>query len=372
MKYVGYYDTEKARRDMSLAAVNKMNYICSVINRIGHRVSIVACGMTAAFEKKACKEKVFDETEVLFFKTKKIPTNIASKVTERVRRNITLFSYLMKNTKKNEQVIVYHSLGIMRCVYFAKRLKRFKLILEVEEFYNDVFLESKTSRRMEQKFIACADKYIFPTELLNEKFNKQNKPYTVIHGTYQVEPKREETFGDGKIHVVYAGTFDPRKGGGVAAAATEWLSKEYHVHILGFGSDSDTANIKKLIKETNEKSEAIVTYDGLLSGEEYIKFLQKCHIGLSTQNPDADFNATSFPSKILSYMANGLRVVTIRIPAIESSAVNSDIYYYKNQTPKDIAKAIMAIDLSNGCDGRKKIAELDKKFCEDLKNLLEE
>ena len=179
-------------------------------------------------------------------------------------------------------------------------------------------------------------------------------------------------YSDDKIHVVYAGTFDPRKGGATAAAATEWLSEKYHIHILGFGSSNDTEHIKKVIQNTNEKSKATVTYDGLLSGEDYIQFLQKCQIGLSTQNPDADFNSTSFPSKILSYMANGLRVVTIRIPAIESSDVGQNLYYYDNQTPQDIAKAIMSVDLNDGYDGRVRIAELDKQFRNDLKILLGE
>lgn len=62
-------------------------------------------------------------------------------------------------------------LGLMRCVYWAKKIKRFRLILEVEEIYNDVFLKSKASRRMEERFIKNADKYIFPTELLNQKLN---------------------------------------------------------------------------------------------------------------------------------------------------------------------------------------------------------
>ena len=126
-----------------------------------------------------------------------------------------------------------------------------------------------------------------------------------------------------------------------------------------------------MIEESNAKGKATVSYDGLLSGEDYIQFLQKCQIGLSTQNPDAAFNATSFPSKILSYMANGLRVVTIRIPAIEGSAVTENLYYYDKQTPEEIAKAIEAIDFQDGYNSRKKIFELHQQFAKDLKDLLE-
>lgn len=98
--------------------------------------------------------------------------------------------------------------------------------------------------------------------MLNDKINTSDKPYAVIHGTYKVEADRGNRFADDKIHVVYAGTFEPRKGGMAAVAAIEWLPENYHIHILGFGNDKDTENIKQMIKETNEKSEATVTYDG--------------------------------------------------------------------------------------------------------------
>ena len=156
----------------------------------------------------------------------------------------------------------------------------------------------------------------------------------------------------------------------MAVAAAEWLPENYHVHIIGFGSNIETEHIKNTINKININSKAKVTYDGLLAGEEYIQFLQKCQIGLSTQNPDADFNDTSFPSKILSYMANGLIVVTIRIPAVETSAIGKDVYYYEMQKPKAIAETIMNISMNNSYDGRKRIEELDEKFREDLSGLL--
>ena len=178
-------------------------------------------------------------------------------------------------------------------------------------------------------------------------------------------------FSDGKIHCVYAGTLDPRKGGAAAAVeAALFLNGDYHIHILGFGNEKEKAEMLNTIDNISKKSKADITYDGLLSGKEYIKFIQSCDIGLSTQNPNAKFNDTSFPSKILSYMASGLRVVSIRIPAIEKSAVGKFMYYYDEQTPENIAKAIKSIDFSEEYDSRKTIGVLDKAFICDLKTML--
>ena len=114
-----------------------------------------------------------------------------------------------------------------------------------------------------------------------------------------------------------------------------------------------------------------MTYEGCLSGEQYIRFVQKCSIGLSTQKPDARFNDTSFPSKILSYLANGLRVVSIRIRAVEESPISDLVVYYNEQSPELIAKAITSVDMTCPFDGRDRINKLYQDFAGELDALLD-
>lgn len=371
IKYMIHYDTDdKEGRTYFLSATNKADYIFSVLSGLGYNVEVVSASTSAknGFYNGKIK-RLTDNVYLRLFPAImqfKRPFSILSGLWG----VFVIFFWLIFNMKKSETLISYHSVRITKIIDFVHRIKKFNWILETEEIYNDVLKGSLHARKAEVDSISCADAYIFPTELLNKELNKIGKPYVIIHGTYKVEPYVSERFSDEKIHVVYAGTFDPRKGGVAAAAAAEYLPYNYHVHILGFGSEKETAAIKKKIEEVNIKSEAEVTYDGLLSGAEYTKFLQSCDIGLSTQNPDADFNATSFPSKILSYMANGLRVVSVRIPAISESGVGSSVYYYDTQTPRDIAEAIKSIDLDDDYDGRKIISELDRRFCNEIEGLL--
>ena len=378
MKYVAYYDTplnKAENRNYVLASTNKIDYICSALNRLGHPVEIISASMTS--NRKGCKGKVIklsDQTTLKLFPCLGrgiLPKRLLGRFLTRLR----IFCELVFKTQKGENVLVYHSLGYVGTIALARKLKGFRLILEAEEIYADVS-GKKWDRQREFRTFAIADAYIFPTELLNETINKQNKPYAIIHGTYQVEPDRKcNIFQDEsqeKIHCVYAGTFDPRKGGAMAAVAVaEFLPENYHIHILGSGSDADRKNIRNLITDLSSKTKCDISYDGLLSGEDYIRFIQSCDIGLSTQNPDAAFNATSFPSKILSYMANGLRVVSIRIPAIEGSAIGAHMYYYDRQTPEEIAKAILSVDMSNKTNPRTIIADLDVDFQKQLRRMLE-
>ena len=104
--------------------------------------------------------------------------------------------------------------------------------------------------------------------------------------------------------------------------------------------------------------------------EEYLKFIQKCQIGLCTQNIDAAFNTTSFPSKILSYMSNGLEVVGVNIAAIKNSKVGQYIQFYNVPDEKEIANAILNINLNNKTNNVDVVKELDKEFKEDLKDML--
>lgn len=370
MKYLSYYDFASGEgRSSCLAATNKMDYICKAIVSNGRTVEIVSASIASTKGHFKKSEKLIAEGITL----KKFSSyrwgNIFQKIWVLIYSFFAIFFFLLFHTKKDEKILVYHSLGYMRSISMAKFFKRFQMILEVEEIYGDV-LGSKKTVKKELAFFKKANAYIFPTELLNQKINVENKPYVIIHGTYNVEKEIANKRSDGRIHCVYAGTFDPRKGGVAAAAAGAFLDENYHVHILGFGEDNDKKILLQKIDEINALSKCKVTYDGLLSGEEYIKFIQSCDIGLSTQNPNAVFNMTSFPSKVLSYLANGLRVVSVKIEAVKNSQVGDILYYYDKQTPQEIAAAIQAVDMRTEYDSRKKIQELDRKFKKEIMKVL--
>lgn len=376
IRYIGFYDTklyENENRCSFLAATNKMDYIAKSIVNSGKKVEIVSPSWTDNKQGYYPKRKVTLSNNVTLTCCPTFGSKIKLLRSMRILLSwVWLFMYLIRNTNEKDEVIVYHSMFIMDTVMLAKKVKKFKLILEVEEIYQDVVEFSKRMKRNEYKFFNMADKYIFPTELLNKKLNVLNKPYSLIYGTYQVKEEQKIKVQDTKIHVVYAGTFDPRKGGALAAVeVAEYLPKNYHIHIIGFGSKEDTESLMNKIKQVSKISAGTLTYDGLLKGKDYIEFLKKCDIGLSTQNPHAKFNDTSFPSKILSYMANGLRVVSARIKVVEISPVGHMVYYYNVQSPKAIAEAIMRVDMNDLYDSIKMIRELDKEFICNIKELLE-
>lgn len=372
--YIGYYNCNQIRkeqRSVSPASENKMKYVISALSKIAKDNVIVVSPAPTKLNKpvRGSQVKLFENVSLKTFSSVG-GKNKFVRIFGYFMTDIGFCRYLFRNIRKDDHLIVYHSLRYTRLIAVIKRIKKCKLTLEVEEIYNDVLKRSERKRKQEIAYIGIADRYIFPTELLNQMLNKDNKPYAVAHGTYLSEFDLGEHFDDSKIHVLYAGTLDPRKGGAVAATVAEFLPGSYHVHILGFGSPTEVKHISDLVNHIQKKSQAIVTYDGQLHGEDYTRFVQKCGIGLSTQNPDADFNDTSFPSKILSYMSNGLRVVSVRIPAIEISAIGKYIYFYDRQVPQEIANAIMSVEFDDRYDSRHILKGLDQKFCDELIKLL--
>lgn len=376
IKLVCMYDMldSKFKRRYILAATTKIDYIVASLNSIGYSVDIISAaeaeGGNLAFSKTktinlGCNTLTLFGCCSLYFK--RLSRNIS------VRQVVSKFEkYCKNNICEGDIVIAYHS---PRYASFFKSLRNevnFTLIGEIEEIYQDVHSMGYIYNQAEYEFFKICDKYIFPTGLLNDKLNYNNdKKSIIIHGLYNIVEDLGEKFDDNKIHVVYAGTFDLQKGGAAAAAAAAvYLPENYHIHICGFGSEEATIYIKEIIEETQKTAKAKISFEGLLSGEEFIRFIQKCEIGLSTQNPDAAFNATSFPSKILNYLSNGLKVVTIDIPAIRQSDVGNYLFYYNSQTPENIACAIVEAHGKSGYDGRSLLRQLDMKFQAELNQFL--
>lgn len=372
IKYICYYDSLDPHhpRNCVPAATTKIDYIITALNRVGYDVDIISfAGISDSgfnFSLGGCRHLHGHNTLRHFVSFGCTKTGIL-RVLSRWLLTLHFIYWFLTHVRKGETIIVYHSLGYCSLLLRLQSLTRCNIIGEIEEIYQDVHPQKKSLARDEYRFFERCDKYIFPTPLLDAKLNTRHRSSLIIHGLYQVEPDLNQHFDDNLIHVIYAGTLDPRKGGSAAAATL--LPKKFHLHICGFGNEKDTQELQAVITRTVARG-GNVTFDGMLRGMDFKRFLQRCHIGLSTQDPSAAFNNTSFPSKILTYLANGLKVVTIDIPAIRTSAVGNALFYYDEQTPEAIATAILHAAESLPVDGRALLQKLDGEFCQQLKVFL--
>lgn len=375
--YLGYFsdiDKEKNRHGFP-SADTKMKYVMDAMAKEGYDVEVLSfCGN----DKRDCvwkKDSGYDYTSkdvrIRFFNSYRSRFRIL-RILGRQLAWMDAKRYIKQNVCQTDcEVLVYHSPVFYKVAKLLRKCGK-PFIYEAEEIYSDV-TGNKKAREKELEQLMQAAGYMFSTAMLSRLINIQHKPEIIVNGTYQTEPDRQIRLFDEEgenprvIHCVYAGTLDVNKGGGLfAASAAACLPENYHIHILGFGSPEKVAAFKKSIAPIQQVAKAKLTYDGVLQGEDYVRFLQSCDIGLSTQNPDAAFNDTSFPSKILSYMANGLRVVSVRIPVIEQSAIGGWMDYYDRPEPQAIANAIISAARHETNDSRKMLEKLDASFRRDL------
>lgn len=370
MIYLGHYEDlgDAGKRHCSPAAISKMDYLRDVLINLGYPVEIVSLAPSCIpqYLKKERRSLKGGGELVLF-----TSLGHGNKLINRMNEYFIKFQaiiYLLKSINSNDIVIVYHSLALITIVNVMRMIKKCDVIYDVGELYHTVVLKKE---EREMAFLKTANAYIFSTEFLNKKLNNSQKPYVLLHGSYRVAPiVGSKLFDDNKIHCVYAGTFDIRKGVLLAIHSASFLDSRYHIHILGFGSDEEIENVKKMINDVSIHSDCKLSYEGVIHGEEYTRFLQSCQIGLSPQSPDAQFNKASFPSKTLSYLGNGLKVVSIRIPAIEQSNVGAFLFYYDKQTPEEFAKAIEAAARDMNCNGQAIVKNLDDDFNKSFECLL--
>ena len=372
--YLTYYKPLKLQGwyfDISPAGQQKSEYIVEQLSKNTNYCTIINLAETSKKWGFVSKKHftLFKNIEYIIWRGFGKPNGLARKAHYYFRR--MQLKHFLNSLTKDDVVIAYHSLITADIYTKTIRKRKYKLILELEEIYQDVVNCGKRKAFWERQVINSADGFILSTKALKREI-PTSKPFIICNGTYHIEPNMGSSFEDNKVHCVYAGTFDPIKGGAAAAAAAaEFLPEKYHIHILGFGTAEQKDNIKTLVENIQKKAKCIITYDGLKSGKDFVSFIQKCHIGLCTQIPDSKYAETSFPSKILVYLANGLRVLSVRVSVVEQSSVGELLHYYDNQTPQDIAVAITQIDVAQQYDSRERLKELDNAFGHELHELIE-
>ncbi len=376
--YIGFYaslDEKLVResRTYSSAAVNLMNYVTNVLSE---RFQVVIISPSWSIKQHG----FYSQKKITLSKNVnlELPPSIGSryfliKLFSKLLSQLWLFQRIIFTVQKNDPVIVYHSITNSPTILFARTIVRFKLILQLNEIYQDVKSLGRFNNYIENIIINNAEAYILSTKLLKSRVSRFNRKISICEGVTHMNIIKTEKISDGKIHLVYAGLIDKEK---LCAFNTidvaPYLSEKYIIHIIGFGNKSDIDELLYRIKENNLKNTCKIYYDGFLEGENLLLFLQQCHIGLVAQSEDKKFTQSSFPSKIYTYLTNNLVVVCLENELIQSSPIFNLLYTYKYNNPRLIANVVKEIDLNinYGKLYSETLSLIDNKFRKDLYELI--
>lgn len=365
--YVCFYaEPEFSKEIVSYPSVwSKIDYISDSLKKCGYDVCYVCPVLphNGKFRKRTVQISSH-EKHVYFSACTGRKFKLANKINTFLQM-LKILMYLVKNAKKKDRILIYHSMWHTFWVPILKNVFKKPFFLQIEDVFSALSPEGKSFEDKEWNFFETADGYLCVNSLIKGRIHN---PATKIisHGRYVVSDILESK-ENGKCRLVYAGVIEQVRNGAFLAAQTmRYLSDQYELVILGFGEERDINDLKTLINKINtEKGWDCVNYLGYMSGEEYLRELQKCSIALSTHKYDetnmksADY---TFPSKLLVYLGNGLRIVAQDLKCLRTSKIDEYITYYKSPTPQSVAEAVMKIDISKEYDCRMIIRDLDIEF----------
>ncbi len=332
--YASYYATKDSNRFKNYAGEDKVDYICNALNSIGESVLVLSSSKTNAkhFAKRE-KQHLFGTTDLLYFSS--LPKKgMVFHAIDVIWGYLQLFIFILLFVQQSDTVIVYHSLGYRGLWSFLRKLKKFKYILEVEELYQSFKAANSSYKKHEKKVFRHPDAFLFSNQILADEINKDKKPAVIVNGIYKSNHRKT---GICIKRVVYAGSLEAQKGVDYIIPVAEYLPPDYEIHIIGFGSASDIQRVKDKI----DCSSGNISYDGVFKGEAYIHFLQTCGIGLCIQDENDVFNKYEYPSKVFSYLSNGLQVVANDLIQLRQSEVFPYLHISKSKSAPDIAEAII-------------------------------
>lgn len=353
------------------SVISKIDYVVSRIKKTGREVAIVSIAPSLLGKFNGYTKKIDDKESHIYLKSLASKNSILNKLCF-VLHNILILVFLLKNVKKEDSVLVYHSLYNRFWINLLKKLTSYNVILQIEDVFSELTSRNKKYKKIEWRIFRRMQNCICVNDILFKDLEEvPNK--IVSYGSYELPPKFNKNHTD-KVRLVYAGVIEQERNAAfLAAKVMSFLPENYELHILGFGKEKDLTALNDLINLINkEKSRDCITYHGRMQGEDYFKFLQSCDIALSTHMYDENSMSSAnytFPSKVIVYLANNLRVVAQRLEVLEKSAVADYICFYDSATPEAVAETLKNIDLKSTFDGRDRILNMDMEFIKKI-NLL--
>lgn len=377
IKYIGFYNapnSSKTERSGALSAINKMNYICDSLSKIGYKVSIISPSWIIDDTKSASFEKGYvnnidSNKKIIFFPSYHSSIKVLNKFKIFLSLGYLMF-YLLFKTKTKEKVLVYHSPWLALPLLIAKKIKKLEIVLEVEEIYNKVWNLNKILTNWENLLFNISDSYVVVTNDLANLLPNKNK--ILLYGVYKIENNKTDLkFKDNKKHVVFAGAIEETRGGAFQfVECIPYLKENIVLHILGYGNEEDINKLLERIKLMNKQAQReVCIYEGVKKGIEFSNFLHVCDIGVNPQYV-GDYMSGAFPSKILTYLCHNLLVISTPIESIQNSPFNRNISFTKNDNPECIAEVINESIYLNKPNNTDIIKKLDEEFIKNLETIL--
>ena len=274
--------------------------------------------------------------------------NILLKIISRVWLYINLLLYCVKYVDKEDCILFYNTITFRLFVEKFSWCLRGNIYFEVEELYGALSDNKKMIMREISFFNSKCDGFIFVNDLIRSDLNIGNKPYSVCYGRYKLNKKIHHDKTDVVVNsdrkiISYAGLIDDIKYRDAfeAVKLSQYLSDNFVVSIIGYGTDAAIDNLKRLINNINLSCGKVkVKYDGCLFGDELEDYYSQVSYGLCLRSTKNEYDKYTFPSKVLVYINHGIIPICTRIKPVMCSSISENILFVDDADIKMIARQI--------------------------------
>lgn len=284
---------------------------------------------------------------------------------------LQLFLYLLKIDKKNDVVLLYHSIQETKVVKFFNRLLGLKIVLELEELYSVSQGDDKSTHQEKELIQNGFVGYIVVNSIIGQRCDLL-QPLVVCEGQYTMLTNKGKSIAsdDGRIHIVYAGIFQDNADVFIAIKVASLLNGNYKMHIAGYGDEATVNKVIAAISRHNLTGEGCeLEYHGCLHGEEYENLLSQCSIGLCTRVLEDKLSDYTFPSKVFAYLSRNLKVVCTPISCVKCSPISDRIVFSESISAESVYRAITCVDASEIIDNSSILENQNSRFVHEVISL---
>ena len=224
--------------------------------------------------------------------------------------------FAVKKHSRKEPTVIFcdflnraNSIGLLK----GNKHKKFPIIMIVTDLPEYLFDEA-TAEKYNQ-LLSKADGYIFLTEQMNARVNRENKPYVVLEG--HVDSTSSETIVDeryensiGKKVIVYAGSI--KRLYGIQNLVEGFIKANIpDTELQIFGEGDYREELTRVVEKHPN-----VKYMGIRSNNEIVQIEKKAALLVNPRPISPEYTQYSFPSKNMEYMVSGTPVLTTRLPGM--------------------------------------------------------
>lgn len=283
--------------------------------------------------------------------------------------------WLLRHVRRADVVVTYN-LDPMKAipVLLTKPILKFRWIVEFEELYRGLGARYWLHRMFERLGAKRADGFILSNRGVLDRLRLGTDPdrLAVASGyvpAYGGEIRKSFSGPNPIATLLYAGNLDEARG--VLRFIQSFLRIDCHARLLITGRGTMQNRIRDLAEMHRN-----LEYLGMLPEREFAEVLADADVCVNPQPVDHEFTDSSFPSKIVNYLAHGKIVVSTKSEAVLASPYRDMIIFYDDTSDENLQSVLHRVigdrTLLSAMAGEypRRVAEIKEKETADVLRVL--